>query len=167
MEEQKKEGKKEEKETETKVEGSEIASLKFKNSQIDFLLSILNFPSHGEELRNRNKFLKIVRPQAIEIENERIKILEELTPKGEDEKPKMKFDSMVNKMVYDLPKESLQTYQNKWDELMKEDYIIDILPSNKQIISSVKEMIKKTIEKRDFDLEQGEIVDQICEVFGI
>ena len=171
----KKEEKKSTEQIEEKIEEKEVGEdkpaekncLTFKNKQLDFLISILNFPAHGDVLRARNRFLKIVRPKMIEMSNERITYLEEIAPKDEKGNLKKKMDPMLKQEVYDLDSESTEKYKDWFDKYMEEDYIIDILPSNKADIAAVKEMIKKTIDTRDFDLEQGEVCDGICEVFGI
>ena len=146
--------------SEEKTEEKEIVnSLKIKNTYIEKLISFLDTPLHGQEARARNRFVSIIGKQLVFLTSERQRLLEEKTKKDEKGKPILIDDGKK----YDISPEDLTIVNEELAVLFNEDYIIDILPSNKSDIKVVSEIILNST--KEFDLSEGAVYDEICKVF--
>lgn len=135
----------------------EAAALMLKNYQINFLGSILDVPLHGKESRARGRFINLLQPRAKEIEVERVKLLKEFADKDDKGEPIIEGES------YKLSKEGLEKFQKEYGELLSEDFIIDVLDSNRSDIATVKEIILNS--KKEFGIVEGASYEQLCKNF--
>lgn len=139
---------------------TKATSITIKNGHVVDLVKWLNMPLHGDQSRVRNRFLKLIEPRYNEIETERLAKLKEITPKDEAGKPKM----MPDKRTFDLGDQAEPF--NEWiKERHAEEYVIDILDSNKATLRGVKDLLKKVGENLMFNSEQGESYDELCDIF--
>ena len=138
---------------------SNSESITLKNYQLKLLVSWLDLPLHGKEARARNRFLRIAAQRMDELEGERIETLSALSEKDEKGSPKM------NGNQYDLTPENLKTFQDRMGVLNDEDFVIDVLPSNRQELKSVKEILVEEVGNRSFSVLEGRVYDEILTVF--
>ena len=134
-------------------------SLTFKNYQLNAISYFLDYPMHGEAVRARAKFLKLISPQIREIAEERSRLRKELAEKDEKGEPKMKEGGKE----FDLTPDNEKKFKEDFLVLLNEDYIVDILPSNKAAIKEAKKLLEKTT--REVLTEDGMIYDAVLDAF--
>src|ERR1700686_1522547 len=132
-----------------------------------FLLGLL---LHGKESRARNKFIKMMAEHAKEIEDERHSIVMEYCKKGKDEAkrevPMLYFEEPlppdeVKKLKpgqppfkrvetidptkgtnYAFPDDKAEEkFKKDWDELLREEFVIDVTPSVSECIYTVRDLV--------------------------
>lgn len=123
-----------------KKETTALKGLTFKNYQLQVLANLLDTPLHGQEMRSRTRFLRVLMAQGDEINDIRKAKLIELAEKDKDGNPKMVADQPHQ---YDLSPENLAKFQEFYKELMQEPTVIDILASNVDDIRNVYNMLSK------------------------
>ena len=129
-------------------------SMEFKNFQMQFLYSLLDIPLHGTECRARNRFVRIISERAGEIEKERIALNEKYADK---KKPKLDNGN------YNITPAKLEKFKKEYEDLMNEKFVIDILPSNKDDIGLVKNLIFNS--QKGLNIFEGQMYEQICQAF--
>ena len=140
-----------------------VKGLTFKNYQLrllyDWLSSEKDKPLllHGKQARSRNKFFALIEPQVNSVDEERIKIATEYS-KTKDGKPELDEN---NSFVF--PKEGLDKFNKEYNEVLNEDFTIDILPSNKETLKEIKEIVLNI--DRGFDTNEGKVYDLVCQTF--
>ena len=60
--------------------------MKFSNKEVRFIYAWLNIPLHGEDVRARHRFLKMVQPQLNEMEEQRVALIDKYANKDQDGK---------------------------------------------------------------------------------
>ncbi len=133
----------------------------FKNYLLQFLVTILDLSVEAKIARSRDRFLKSVYNRLEEIEIERKKILLSLAKK--DDKGMPLIIERDGEKIYDLSPENLMEFQKQYMELLKEDFIVDILPSNQQDVATAKELVFNI--ERSFNIQEGKLYSEICESF--
>jgi len=131
-------------------------SIKLKNYHLNSLYSWFNMPLHSKYARARNRFLRIIIARIEEIEEERKKLLNKYAKKDKDGK------EIIENNNYVLG-ENLEAFNKEYGEMIQEEYVIDILPSNREDIYIVRDMLLNL--KKEFDFKEGEIYDEICLAF--
>lgn len=144
------------------IEGKEVQALGF----IDW---IAGQKLHGKDSRVRTKLLKIFIEKAEEIEADRKKLVEEFAEKdkegkilyiGKDGKDTTEFSGNVN---YKLSEDSQAKFNKEYEEMMKEDCIVDIVPSNKELVWRTRDILLKTEET--FVGKEAAFYDEWCDAF--
>jgi hypothetical protein len=137
----------------------EIKGLKIKNGHLETLINYLDTPLRGIEARARNQFITIIGKQIVFLTSERQRILKEYSEK--DEKGEAK---LINEgKEYDITPENLVKVNDEMNALYNADYIIDILPSNKEEIAIITKLILET--NKEFNIIEGAVYDKIAEAF--
>jgi len=135
----------------------ECKTLTLKNYQLNFFLSLLNVPLHGQELRSKTQIVKVIIGKTKDNEAKRIAIAENYAEKDEKGKPK------VDKNNYVLTDGNKVKMDKEYKELLEDDCVIDILPSIVKDMAIVKKIILES--KKDFDKNnEGILYDEICEI---
>lgn len=136
-----------------------------KNGNLQFLSKILDKPCHGKEARAKNRFLKLIVPRLQEIEKERLELVRqyaEKDKKGEAVVEEYEEEGKQEKR-FKILQGNLLKFQNEYNEYLFEDFVIDVLPSNKVDIGIVKEMLDA--DTTEWNTLEGAIYDTICVAF--
>jgi len=143
---------------------------------------------HGPISRSRTRFLKLIDGRIEEIEQTRVDLLKKYAAKqkvkedGKDvEKEVMLYEEKVKSEEKDAPPmlETKETtdprigkrykladekgFSEEFQKYLEEELIIDILPSNSEVIYQVKDMILNT--KEEFQNQMAYRYDEWCEAF--
>lgn len=138
-----------------------ITSIALKNTHLKYISNWLSMPLHGKESRIRNRFIQMIEPRSIEIEKERLAKLTELAKKDDKGEPKLLDD----KRTYDLTPENLKAFEDAMHAIGEESLVIDILPSNKETITSIKDILITIGDRLSLDPISGRAYDEVCEIF--
>ncbi len=144
-----------------------MKSLQFKNYHITFINVCLNYISgnfaqpgtplqlHGQESRSRAKFLRLIESHIKNTDEGQQEIVARHAKKDKDKKPiKTETGFSINNM---------DKFNKEYEVFMNEKAVIDVLPSNKEILRTIKEMFLNL--KREFSVDEGKIYDEVCEIF--
>lgn len=135
-----------------------MASLKFSNDQLLRLVGWLSeAPLSGKDSRMRTRFLKFARDRVLEVESARKEILAKYSKKDEAGK------AVTENGHYVLETDSRIECLREIDALMMEDFVIDLLESNKETIKCVYEILASSDQK--FSNEDAEWYDDVCTIF--
>jgi hypothetical protein len=137
-----------------------VNSLKFKNRSLKWLASFLKVQLHGSQSRARTRFLRIVNPLGEEFNETRLEKLKELTPKDDKGEPKM----IPGTNTYDLG-EKQKEFAEWFALFLEEEAVIDILPSNKDDIAEVRNILLNL--DQELNDEGAEELEQILEAFEV
>lgn len=132
-------------------------SITLKNSQLDILVGILNTPLDGQKSRIRNRFITSIQPRLKEIEEERLKTVKELADKD------AKGEPILEKGNFKLSKDNLEKFNKAYTELMNEEFVIDVLDSNRKDIAAIKDLVINT--KKEFDIPGGFAYEELAKCF--
>lgn len=134
----------------------EVESLSLSYDEAIFLFALLSeLLLHGQESRSRNKIANLLKGTINECEKERIILVEKFAEKDDKGKPKLDAEGQHYLMSDN------KGFEKEFKELTTNSkFIIDVLPSNKQDVKIVKNIILNT--QKDFNYEQGEIYSAIC-----
>lgn len=122
--------------------------IKIKNSNIiSFVNWLGNQKLSGKESRNRTRFIGLLVDRANEVQKERIAILEKYADRND--KGELNAENLPDggkKYLFtDIIK---QNEANKeLEEYLKEEFVIDVLESNKNIINTIKDIVLNTEEE--------------------
>ncbi len=125
-----------------------MKTIKIKNSNIISLVNWLgNQKLSGKESRNRTRFIGLLIDRANEVQKERIAILEKYADRND--KGELNVENLPDggkKYLFtDIEK---QNEANKeLEEYLKEEFVIDVLESNKNIINTAKDIVLNTEEE--------------------
>lgn len=123
---------------------------------------------HGPASRDRTRFIKSIMERSEEINEERIKLLEE---HSKNKKGETEWRLKSGKVVIEAPKDEDQIYDVKdmgafyidWEKYLQEDYIIDVTPANKELINGIKEIVFNT--NSEFSGQEALRYDEWCDAF--
>jgi hypothetical protein len=122
---------------------------------------------HGNESRQRTKFLKFVQGKVLEIEAKRIEIGQVYCKKDKnnsliftDKDGKETTDKTLGKQFII---ENQEGFNKELAEYLAGDYIIDITPENKEMIRVVKDIVLKT--NQEFSGQEANTYNEWCEAF--
>lgn len=122
---------------------------------------------HGKESRERTRFIKMLEPRILEIEQERIKTLEKYSKKNKDGKPlyydkdRKETSNSLTGMEYIV--EDIKGYNKEFDEYLNEEYVLDITPATSSTIYTVRELLLNT--DKEFSTGDAENYNEWCEAF--
>ena len=126
-----------------------------KNAYIFLLYRWLDVPLHGDLLRSRNKFIRLIEPQYNAINAKRTEILSDLAEKDKDGK------AIIEGGTYKIPDDKKQDFIDQFtDGYLEEDYEFDV---TKQIKSDVKEILMTKLTK-GLGIEDGKVFEEIIDV---
>lgn len=119
----------------------------------------------GKMSRARNKFIKMLQPEAKTILEELKNIKEKYAKKDKDDKPILIEEELAVGKVkrYDLTDEAKNKIEEEANEYLQEDYIIEVTPKNEDMIQSVKDIILNT--KLEFQGITAVHYDEWCDQF--
>lgn len=135
--------------------------LTFKNYQLNVLLQVLDTTMNGAYARARSKFFILLRDQIELNEKARIEMITQYSDK--DKKGEPIIDEKTNN--YSLTEENTKLFNRDYEELLLEDFIIDMLPSNEDVLKKVAEKVLSS--EAEFNIRDGEIYSQICDEFEL
>lgn len=145
----------------------EIKSVVLKNKLLQPLIEILDCQLPGAKARARNKFVTTLGTQLVLVDEERRKMYSDAAIKDAEGKPKTKqiMNPTTNQPVeiFDLTPEASKKVSDDLQAFLDEDFVIDILPSNKFEIQVVSEIVLNTT--KEFGLIDGAQYDLICAAF--
>lgn len=131
----------------------QTVKLTFSLGQYNRMYTLLDVPLHGEEIRARNKFIKIINPIVDDINKKREEILAEFSNKNEDGTTKF-----VNGL-YDIPVEKREASLNKLREHLATTQEIECDKATVQSIRSI--LLNKA---PDMKIEEGTVYDAILTI---
>jgi len=148
-----------------KEKTGEVKALKLNNGQLRLLVEWLQERTpgmplmlHGSKARARNRFFTIVQPRLKELEEGRVEIAEKYSKKDKEGKARLKEDKS-----YDIDEDKQEVLNKELTDLFAEEYLIDILPSNKETLKEIKEMVLNL--EREFNMQDGALYSVICDSF--
>ena len=137
-------------------------AIRLKNGHLKFLNGWLDTPLHGDQSRTRSRFLKMILPRLQEIEIERLNMLKDLADKDKDKKP------IIENHSYKLAPDKLQKFTDYQNERDDEEFVIDILESNRKTLSAMKVLLADDIGNHvEFTKTEGIIYNEILEAFEV
>jgi hypothetical protein len=129
------------------------------NQEVEFLFSWLNIPLHGEELRSRNKFIKLIEDQHLKTQEKRVTMLNEAAEKDENGKPI--FEESGH---YKLTDENTQKFGKEFNSFLKDSSQLYSIEGTemKKYVEDIKTLLLERMVK-GLDIEEGKIYDAILE----
>ena len=138
-----------------------MQTIKIKNSQLKLVSDWLSGELAVKEARSRNRFLHLLAPRLKETDEERNKIILNKCDKGEDGKPLV--EEKDGNQSYKFSGDNWATVQQEIVDLLNEDFVVEVTPSNEEDIKIVKDLIINLDKK--FDPQQTEIYEIIVKQF--
>ena len=138
---------------------------------------------HGKESRARTKFLKLIVDQNTYINEEKTKMLEgfckkndkgemvyiTMEPVKEEGKDTAKVvekettdRKMAMKYAFKTPEDE-EKFEKEWQEFMAEEFVIDILPSNNEMVYTVRDLVLNT--NQEFSDNNAILYSEWCDSF--
>lgn len=124
---------------------------------------------HNRESRNRSRFMALLEPRVKEIQEERSKLATEYAEKNKDGQPVSldksgKETQNPSEIVgYRIPPENQKKLADEFQEIMDEEFVVDVTPEREGTVKTVKEIVL------DCDLEfEGLMASQYdnwCQAF--
>lgn len=137
-------------------------AVRLKNYHLPKLVEWLNIPLHGQDARVRNRFLKVISPRYNEVDAERVKLLRDLSEKDEKGEPK----TIEGGRAFDLTPENREKFAEQMSEINSEEFVIDVLESNRKDLKAVRQLLLGAISERfEFDIRETDLLDEICQAF--
>lgn len=134
-------------------------SLEFRNHYLLLMGQWLDIPLQGHDARIKAKFFRLISDAIQDIITERSAKLERYEAE-KDEKGNWKTD--IEGYVFKDSKKGKHCMKEIM-ELMDEIFILDVLPSNEQLLKEIGEMFINL--ERKFDTNEGVQYDYICTEF--
>ena len=154
----------------------------YPNDQVKILPVFLNeMMLHGKESRARTKFVKILVDKIAEINAEKEKMILTYCKKNDKKEPLFLYTEITEKDGKPVPveketterakgqryafetKEDETKFETEWKDFINEDFIIDILPSNSEIINTVAKLVFETTSQ--FSGNDAALYNEWCESF--
>ena len=144
------------------------------NGQISLAQWLSGQNLHGPVSRARTRFLKLIQPRLVELDEEKKKMTEEYAEKksvkdGDKKVEKVVFldekgkDTTDPKLGRNYKIKDVTAFNKAYGDYLNEDFIIDVTPSNREIIYGVKDLLLSTED--EFKGGMAEIYDGWCESF--
>ena len=145
----------------------ELKSITLKNKLIQPLIDLLEGPLPSIQARARNRFVTTLGMQLVVIDTERRRLFSEAADKDENGKPKTKKITNPSNgqevEIFDLTPEASKKVGEELTTFLDEEYVIDILPSNRFEIEVVTRAVLNTT--KEFGLVDGAQYDLIAQEF--
>ena len=130
--------------------------MKLKNHLLKSLGDFLvNEELSGRLSRSRTRFVKLLNARLEEVERFRKELCEKYCEKDNDGKP------VLNNNAYSI--KDVEAFNEEYNDLMNEEFIIDETASQKEILTNVKSILDNT--KQTFKGVDALLYDQWCEAF--
>lgn len=130
---------------------------------------LLDEKLHGIQSRNRNRFISLIRNRAIEVSKERYNLLEEYAYRN-DKKEVLFFDKEQKETTkpedgvkYKISEENIKKVDNDFEKYLDEDFVLDVAPSNMDILLTVKDILLNSITK--LSGKEAVMYDEWCSAF--
>ncbi len=124
---------------------------------------------HGRKSRERTRFLKVIEARAVEVADAKKEIVEKYAEKNA-EKKLIYLDKLGNETedkkkgeTYKLLPENQEKVNEEIKTLLEEDYLIDILPAQNEMIEVIKDLVLNTEE--EFRGPTATMYDEWCTAF--
>lgn len=155
-----------------------MTSFKIKNKYIIGLASWLNELSlQGIESRERTRFVNVLIERINENEKFRTDLLDKYVEKDTDGQ-KIKKTSETGEEVWDISEDNSIIFAKEYNDLMDDEYVMDILDGNKQKLKVVKEIVLNTsymfgpqevdsIQEKQAKLRQMNDYEVWCQAFEL
>ena len=125
---------------------------------------------HGKASRARTRFLKLLQPRLVDINEEKTKLSEDHAEKKKvKDEEKTVFLDEKGKDTTDPTKgqrykiKDMVAFNKEYGEYLNEDVVVDVTPSNRDVIYEVRDLLLNTEEK--FQGGNGDLYDSWCEAF--
>jgi len=116
---------------------------KIKNKNVVGLANWLNsLALGGKESRERTRFVKILSDHSAEVDAERIELAKKFSNTDKSGNPLTKKDG--DKEIYDLDPSKMEEFVKEFNELMDEEFVMDVLEGNKSKLQAVKDLVLNT-----------------------
>lgn len=146
-----------------KKESSGVKALEIPNKTISLLYVILNVPLHGPQLRARNVFGNMIKDRILVLEDERIRIIEQYVNRDPNTKEPLRKNVGTPEEEYDITPEGLAKYRKELNELMSENWIIDLVPSVKPVVIHMRPLVLES--KMNLETTDGYLYEELCKAF--
>lgn len=125
------------------------------NQEVEYLYSWLNIPLHGELLRARNKFIRMIGDQHEATQERRVELLKELT-----DKDPATGEPIIENGVYKVNKENMEIFSKKFTDVLEngnKEYDISY-----DTLKGIVDILMNRMTK-GLDINEGAIYDSILE----
>lgn len=122
---------------------------------------------HGKESRCRTRFIRLTSDKINEVQDERLKLVEAHSKRDAD--GKQLFRDKDGNEIVDKDKATSfvlsdeDAFNKEYADYLNEDYVIDILPAQSEIINVVRDILLNTQES--FTGRQATLYEEWCESF--
>lgn len=137
--------------------------MKFSNKEIRFIYAWLNVPLHGEDVRARHRFLKMVQSQLNDMETERVALIEKYANKDQDGKLILEKNAQ-GIGEYKFTEERRALFDEESFALLNKETKYDIEKEEKKFIRVVKDILTNKLQK-GLSIDEGEIYDSVLMEF--
>lgn len=127
--------------------------------QLDFIMSAIAVPLHGEDARARNRFVQLAKEEYHAFNPKRIEILERHAVKGEDGKPKLVEVAGVAGKVYDIPAAGQEAAQKEVEALVGETITYALDKESRKAWLSVADILRK--HSKPMSIQDGARYDEV------
>ncbi len=134
-------------------------TINLKNYQLDTIIKALNYNMPFAKGRVRNRFLIILSQKAQALEKNRLEMLTELSEKDAEGKPKIKDNS------FELSTANQEKWTIEYAKMMEESCIIDVTPSIKGDLGTLKDIINTS--KTELDALQTKVLEEVILAFEV
>lgn len=135
-----------------------MATLKLTNTEINFLYQWLNIPLHGEQIRARNRFLKIIQKDFDAIHPTRIAMIEKYASKDAEGKPVLKDK------LYDIPEDKQEEAKAELTKFLDTENEYPVNKETKQDYIEIGKVLKEKLTQ-GFNIDQGKLYDEVVTKF--
>lgn len=119
-------------------------SFKIKNKFLVGLGSWLNeLQLSGKESRERTRFVNLLVDRLTENEKFRAELIRKYAQKDEEGNPKKRMEEGAGE-IWDLLPEDMEKYAKEYNEMMDEEFVIDVLEGNKEKVKVVTDIVLNT-----------------------
>lgn len=134
--------------------------IKMKNEEIEGLVMFLHdLKLRGKHSRMRTRFIKTLQVQLKQTKEEHKEMLLQHSNLDKDGNPLIVEDKNGHH-VYDV--KDLQAFNKDYNELMTEDFIIEVTEENKEMIESVKNSVCEC--DKEFSGDEAFLFERYCEI---
>ncbi|KYC73679.1 hypothetical protein [Heyndrickxia coagulans] len=110
-----------------------------------------------KQSRFRRRFIDMLQERAILVDQDRIELLKEHSKKDENREP------IIHDDTYDV--KDMKAFNEDLQELYSEKMVIEG-GDNREMLRTIKAVLKK-FEDTEYDGQQSEIYDYLCDQFGV
>jgi hypothetical protein len=138
-----------------------IKAISIKKGFIEKVISFMDVPLSAADSRARNRVITTLAKAISEIDKDRDNLLKQYCEKDEKGNPKL----LENDTKYDITPENLGIVNSEMMKIINEDFVIDILPSNKEDLKIAYKAMQNTEKK--MTIQEGILYEEILKKFDI